>query len=44
LESKYSSQTLITVHPSAILRLREKDEREKAFNDLVNDLRFLTGR
>lgn len=29
------------MHPSAILRLRDHDEREEAFASLVDDLRFV---
>jgi DNA polymerase len=30
---------LVTLHPSALLRIREKDERTKAFDAFVRDLR-----
>jgi DNA polymerase len=33
----------ITIHPSAILRLRDHEEREDALNSLVEDLRFVAG-
>ena len=29
----------VTVHPSAILRMRDHDEREHAFNDFIKDLK-----
>jgi hypothetical protein len=31
----------LTVHPSAILRLRDHDEREDALAGLVDDLRLI---
>ncbi len=33
-------RALATTHPSAILRLRDADEKEHAFRELVDDLRF----
>ncbi|MEJ0051500.1 MAG: UdgX family uracil-DNA binding protein [Methylovirgula sp.] len=33
-------RVLATTHPSAILRLRDSDEKEHAFRELVDDLRF----
>ncbi|MBV9391015.1 MAG: UdgX family uracil-DNA binding protein [Verrucomicrobia bacterium] len=41
MESLYSKQTLITVHPSSILRARDPEQQEKAYGDFVNDLRLL---
>ncbi len=33
-------RVLATTHPSAILRLRDSVEKERAFDDLVDDIRF----
>jgi DNA polymerase len=33
-------RVLATTHPSAILRLRDASEKEQAFRELVDDLRF----
>jgi uracil-DNA glycosylase len=33
-------RVLATTHPSAILRLRDSSEKEQAFRELVDDLRF----
>lgn len=41
LSSAYSAGTLVTVHPSSLLRLREPAERAAAFNQLVADLRLV---
>ena len=41
LASPYSSRTLVTAHPSSILRLRESGERAEAFSQLVGDLRLV---
>jgi DNA polymerase len=38
LESPLAPVALVTVHPSAILRVREHDEREQALAALVDDL------
>jgi hypothetical protein len=34
----------VTIHPSAILRVRDSTEREEALGDLVGDLCFVAGR
>jgi uracil-DNA glycosylase len=34
----------VTIHPSAILRLREDDERGDAFKALVDDLIFVAAK
>ena len=39
LESTGNPPALVTTHPSALLRLRESDERHAAFAELVADLR-----
>ncbi|HEX3734421.1 MAG TPA: UdgX family uracil-DNA binding protein [Solirubrobacterales bacterium] len=39
LDSPLAPVAALTVHPSAILRLRDHDEREEAIGDLVADLR-----
>lgn len=41
LPSPYAARTLITVHPSSILRLRESTERADAFGRFVADLGLL---
>jgi uracil-DNA glycosylase family protein len=41
IESPLAPVTALTIHPSAILRLRDRDEREDALADLVDDLRLL---
>jgi hypothetical protein len=33
----------LTLHPSAILRLRDREEREEALAGLVDDLRMVAG-
>lgn len=42
IESPLAPLTALTIHPSAILRLRDHDEREEALGGLVEDLRHLT--
>ena len=39
-ESRYGVATVVTVHPSAIVRIREADERRAALDALVVDLRL----
>ena len=39
LYSSWAPRVMATIHPSALLRIREPDEREAAFQDLVDDLR-----
>jgi len=41
IDSPLAPVALLTVHPSAILRLRDRDEREDALASLVDDLRLL---
>ncbi len=41
LESPLAPVAALTMHPSAILRLRDHDEREDALASLVDDLRFV---
>jgi len=41
IESPLAPVAALTMHPSAILRLRDHDEREDAFASLVDDLRFV---
>jgi uracil-DNA glycosylase len=42
IDSPLAPVTALTIHPSAILRLRNHDEREDALAGLVEDLRFVT--
>ena len=39
-ESRYGVATVVTIHPSAIVRIREADERRSALDALVADLRL----
>jgi uracil-DNA glycosylase len=41
IDSPLAAVTALTIHPSAILRLRDHDEREDALAGLVEDLRFV---
>ncbi len=41
IDSPLAPVAALTLHPSAILRLRDHDEREDALAGLVNDLRLL---
>jgi uracil-DNA glycosylase len=41
IESPLAPVTALTIHPSAILRLRDHDEREDALAGLVEDLRYV---
>ena len=41
IESPLAPVAMLTIHPSAILRLRDHDEREEALDDFVGDLRDL---
>ena len=41
IESPLAPLAALTIHPSAILRLRDHDEREAALGDLVEDLRYV---
>lgn len=41
LESDLAPVAAVTIHPSAILRLRDHEEREEARGELVADLRFV---
>jgi uracil-DNA glycosylase family protein len=41
IESPLAPLAALTVHPSAILRLRDHDEREDALGGLIEDLRFV---
>jgi uracil-DNA glycosylase len=38
-ETSFSKNTFVTVHPSALLRLRESEEREREFQIFVEDLK-----
>jgi len=40
-DTGFAPVVTVMSHPSAILRVREDDEREVAFQQLVDDLRFL---
>jgi uracil-DNA glycosylase len=41
LESDLAPVAAVTVHPSAILRLRDHDEREAALTEMVDDLEMV---
>jgi DNA polymerase len=41
MESRYADKTLVTVHPSSILRAPDEAAQEKAFADFVTDLRLV---
>ena len=43
IDSPLAPFAALTIHPSAILRLRDHDEREDALAGLVEDLRFVAG-
>ncbi|HVT36261.1 MAG TPA: UdgX family uracil-DNA binding protein [Nevskiaceae bacterium] len=42
VSSKWSPRTLVTAHPSSILRQRTHQERERAFSEFVSDLKAAT--
>jgi uracil-DNA glycosylase family protein len=42
VESPLAPYVFATFHPSALLRLREEEEREAAFGQLVKDLKLIT--
>jgi uracil-DNA glycosylase family protein len=41
IDSPLAAVTALTIHPSAILRLRDHEEREEALGDLIEDLRHV---
>jgi DNA polymerase len=41
VDSPLAPLAALTIHPSAILRLRDHEEREDALAGLVEDLRFI---
>jgi DNA polymerase len=41
LESPFAPIAAVTIHPSAILRVREREERDAAFSGLVGDLEMI---
>jgi uracil-DNA glycosylase len=41
IESPHAPSVFATLHPSALLRLRDADEKEAAFAQLVKDLRLI---
>src|SRR3954451_15667792 len=43
IESSLAPIAALTIHPSAILRLRDHEEREDALGDLIDDLRYVAG-
>lgn len=43
IDSPLAPVAALTVHPAAILRLRDHDEREEAIAALVDDLRLIAG-
>ena len=44
LPTSHAEVGAVTIHPSAILRLREEDERRDAFEALVDDLAFVAAK
>jgi DNA polymerase len=43
VDSPLAPLAALTIHPSAILRLRDHEEREDALDGLIEDLRFVAG-
>lgn len=43
LETPLAPLAAVTIHPSAVLRVREREEREEAREALAEDVRFLAG-
>jgi DNA polymerase len=43
IDSPLAPLAALTLHPSAILRMRDHDERDDALIDLVDDLRLIAG-
>jgi len=43
METAFSARTLVTVHPSALLRVPDHDAKARAFEEFVGDLRLLKG-
>jgi uracil-DNA glycosylase len=43
IETELAPHAAVTLHPSAVLRLRDRDERERELAGLVEDLRFADG-
>jgi uracil-DNA glycosylase len=41
VESALAPRVFATLHPSALLRLREEEEKEAAFKQLVGDLKLI---
>src|SRR4029079_8470428 len=41
METAFSARTLVTVHPSALLRVPDHDAKARAFEVFVGDLRML---
>jgi DNA polymerase len=41
LESPLAPLATVTIHPSAVLRVREREERHDALAAMVEDLRFV---
>ena len=42
VESSWAPYVFATFHPSALLRLKDQEERETAFQQLVKDLKLIT--
>jgi uracil-DNA glycosylase family protein len=42
MNSTYAERTLITVHPSSILRASDEEQQEKTFESLVSDLQLVS--
>ena len=43
IESALAPVAALTIHPSAVLRLREHEERDEALGGLIDDLRNVAG-
>jgi DNA polymerase len=41
IESPLAPVAAVTIHPSAVLRLREREERDEALGGLIDDLRHV---
>jgi DNA polymerase len=43
IESELAPVAALTIHPSAVLRLREHEERDEALGGLIDDVRHIAG-
>jgi uracil-DNA glycosylase len=41
VDSPYAPAVFATFHPSALLRLQDEEEKERAFKQLVKDLKLV---